>query len=44
MMRKNLTPNSPEIAGKIAALDEKFGITWFHEQRQGIIDKYGLKA
>ncbi|QHT68548.1 cupin domain-containing protein [Rhodocytophaga rosea] len=44
MMKKNLTPAAPEIASRIAALDKKFGITWFHEQRQGIIDKYGLKA
>jgi mannose-6-phosphate isomerase-like protein (cupin superfamily) len=44
MVQKNLIPASPEIAGRIAALDKEFGITWFHEQRQGIIDKYGLKA
>jgi uncharacterized cupin superfamily protein len=44
MMKRNLTPESPEIASRISELDKKFGITWFHEQRQGIIDKYDLKA
>jgi mannose-6-phosphate isomerase-like protein (cupin superfamily) len=44
MVEKNLTLADPQIAGRIGAMDKKFGITWFHEQRQGIIDKYGLKA
>lgn len=44
MMKNNLTPATPEIAKKLAALDKKFGVTWFHEQRQGIIEKYGLKG
>lgn len=44
MMQKKLSPTAPEIAGRIAALDQKFGITWFHEQRQAIIDRYGLQA
>ena len=44
MVRQNLNPTSPSIAKKIAALDQKFGVTWFHNQRQSIIDKYSLKA
>ena len=42
MVQKNLNPISPAIANKIAALDKKFGVTWFHNQRQAIIDKYSL--
>lgn len=42
MMSKNLTPADPGISGRMAALDRKFGVTWFHEQRQAIIDKYSL--
>jgi mannose-6-phosphate isomerase-like protein (cupin superfamily) len=44
MLQKNLNPTSPVIANKIAALDKEFGVTWFHNKRQAIIDKYGLKG
>jgi hypothetical protein len=44
MVKNNLTPTSPEIAKRIEILDKKFGVTWFHNERQAIIDKYGLKA
>lgn len=44
MVQKNLNPASPAIANQIAALDKKFGVTWFHDQRQAIIDKYSLKG
>ncbi|MCK9402186.1 MAG: cupin domain-containing protein [Chitinophagaceae bacterium] len=44
MVKKNLTPASPEISKRIEILDKKFGVTWFHNERQAIIDKYGLKA
>jgi len=44
MVKSNLTPTTPEIANQIAVIDKKFGVTWFHEQRQAIIDKYGLKG
>ncbi|MDO9377179.1 MAG: cupin domain-containing protein [Ferruginibacter sp.] len=44
MVQQNLNPTSPSIANQIAALDKKFGVTWFHNQRQAIIDKYSLKA
>lgn len=44
MVQQNLNPTSPSIAKQIAALDKKFGVTWFHNQRQAIIDKYSLKA
>ncbi|HEY5822738.1 MAG TPA: cupin domain-containing protein [Cyclobacteriaceae bacterium] len=43
MMKRNLTPADPEIAKQIGVLDKKFGIVMFPEQRQAIVDKYGLK-
>ncbi|MEO5907614.1 MAG: hypothetical protein ABIP98_00285 [Ginsengibacter sp.] len=42
MLKNNLTPTSPQIANRIAALDKRFGVTWFHNQQQAIIDKYKL--
>lgn len=42
MIKRKLTPATPEIANRIAALDKKFGITWFHDQRQAIVDTYKL--
>jgi mannose-6-phosphate isomerase-like protein (cupin superfamily) len=44
MLKNNLNPGSPEIAKRFAALDKEFGVTYFHDQRQGIIYKYGLKG
>ncbi|MEO6188339.1 MAG: cupin domain-containing protein [Ginsengibacter sp.] len=44
MLKNNLTPTTPEIANRISALDKKFGVTWFHSQRQAIIAKYKLQG
>ncbi|MBD2755279.1 cupin domain-containing protein [Spirosoma validum] len=44
MIRRKLTPSSPEIASRVAALDKKFGVTWYHDQRQAIVDKYKLQG
>ena len=44
MVQNNLTPISPEITKWMAVIDAKFGVTWFHEQRQAIIDKYELQG
>ena len=44
MLQKKLNPTAPEIAARLAALDHKFGVMWFHEQHQPLVDKYGLKA
>lgn len=38
----NITPDNPEIVARISELNKEFGITWFPEQLQGILDKYGL--
>jgi hypothetical protein len=44
MLQRQLSPADPEIANRMAALDQKFGVVWFHEQRQAIIDQYGLSG
>ncbi len=44
MVRQKLTPADPGIAKRMEDLNAKFGIVMFHDQRQPIIDKYGLKA
>ncbi len=44
MVKNNLTPTSPEIAKRIELLDKEFGVTWFHNERQAIIDKYKLQG
>lgn len=43
MVKNNLTPATPAIANRIAMLDKKFGVTWFHDQRKTIVDKYKLR-
>lgn len=42
MLQQGLSPAAPAIAGRIAALDERFGVVWFHEQRPGLVERYGL--
>lgn len=42
MTKNKQTPSTPGIANRIAALDKKFGVIWYHDQRQAIIDKYHL--
>jgi mannose-6-phosphate isomerase-like protein (cupin superfamily) len=44
MVKDNLSPTTPSILNRMTALDKKFGVTWFHESRQAIVDKYGLKG
>ncbi|HEY0771855.1 MAG TPA: cupin domain-containing protein, partial [Sphingobacteriaceae bacterium] len=43
MKSKNLSPMDPVIAQRLAVLDKKFGMKHFPEQRQAIVEKYGLK-
>ena len=43
-MQKNIFSYFQEKSLQIAAPDKKFGVTWFHNQRQAIIDKYKLKG
>ena len=44
MQKRNLPRTHPDIASRLQQLDTKFGITTYHEQRQAIIDRYGLKG
>ena len=44
MAKQKTTRNDPEFAKRVEALNEKFGIVMFFDQRQPIIDKYGLKG
>jgi uncharacterized cupin superfamily protein len=44
MVKNNLTGKDPAITKRRTDLDNKFGIIWFPEKRQAIIDKYGLKV
>lgn len=44
MKKGNLTPADAGIASRMLALDKKFGITTYHEQRQAIVDKYKLNG
>lgn len=42
VIERNLSFEDPEIAKRVAALDKKFGMTYYHEKSQPLIDKYGL--
>ncbi|RDB05969.1 cupin domain-containing protein [Runella aurantiaca] len=42
-MKKGLAPNSKEVLAQLEELDTRYGIVEFHEQRQAIVEKYGLK-
>lgn len=44
MLKNNLNPTSPSIAKRFAELDEEFGVTYYHDQRQTIVEKYGLRG
>jgi hypothetical protein len=44
MIEQNLTPADAGIANRIEALNTKFGIVVYPEQRQPLVEKYGLKA
>ena len=43
MAQGNLPPTHPEMAKKLTDLDKRFGITTFNNQRQAIVDKFGLR-
>lgn len=42
VIQNNLSFEDPKIAKRIATLDKKFGLTYYHEKQQALIDKYGL--
>ena len=43
MLANKLKRSDPEMIRRIDELSSRFGITMYHEKRQEIIDKYGLK-
>ena len=44
MVKRNLTPDTPEIAKRVDALNKKFGITMFADRAPALIEKYGLRG
>ena len=42
VIKRKITFEDPEIAKRVAELDKKFGLTYYHEKSQTLIDKYGL--
>lgn len=44
MMKNNLKRSDPEAIRRINELSKRFGITMYHDRRQPIIEKYGLKG
>lgn len=42
VIQNNLSFDDPKIAKRIADLDKKFGLTYFPEKQQMLIEKYGL--
>lgn len=43
MAQRKLSPADPTVAAALEKLDKRFGIKTFHDQRQAIMEKYGLK-
>ncbi|MNY78555.1 hypothetical protein D3C86_2188510 [compost metagenome] len=42
VIERKISFEDPEIAKRVAALDKKFGLTYYHERSQALIEKYGL--
>ena len=42
VIQKNLTFEDPKIAKRIAELDKEFGLTYYPERQQALLEKYGL--
>jgi oxalate decarboxylase/phosphoglucose isomerase-like protein (cupin superfamily) len=42
VIERKVTFEDPKIAKRVAALDKEFGLTYYHEKNQALIDKYGL--
>jgi len=43
LMSKGVSPTSAEFLGAMQTLDAKWGMTAYYDQRQPIVEKYGLK-
>ncbi len=42
VIQNNLTFEDPKIAKRLAELDEEFGLIYYPEKQQALLDKYGL--
>jgi mannose-6-phosphate isomerase-like protein (cupin superfamily) len=42
VIERNISFDDPQIAQRVAALDKKFGLTYYHEKSQPLMEKYGL--
>lgn len=42
VIRRNITFEDPQVAKRIAELDKEFGLTYYPERQQALLDKYGL--
>lgn len=42
VIKRKITFEDPEITKRVAEFDKKFGLTYYHEKIQPIMDKYGL--
>lgn len=42
VIKNSLSFDDPKVARRIAALDKKFGLTYYHEKQQALVYKYGL--
>lgn len=42
VIKRNVTFEEPDIAKKVADLDKKFGLTYYPEKLQPLVEKYGL--
>jgi mannose-6-phosphate isomerase-like protein (cupin superfamily) len=44
MVKNKLSPSDPSVIKKMDELNARFGIVTYYDQRQPIVDKYGLKG
>ena len=42
VIERQISFEDPKIAERVAELDKEFGLTYYHEKSQTLIDKYGL--
>ncbi len=42
VIEQKITFEDPKIAKRVAELDKKFGLTYYHEKSQPLMEKYGL--
>lgn len=43
-IREELSRDDPEFDDRQTELDREFGLTWYHDRREAILDRYGLQG